>query len=261
MKRPVQPSVRETAFNCPHCGAFTTQTWFDLYASEVDSKERLPFVPTNEDKERFSETAELDPEDMRGMLEWFDKILAGEVLVGNERSNHYPHSVNNLHLSKCYNCHKVAVWVYDRLVFPSNQAGPQPNADLPDDIQHDFNEARAIVDSSPRGAAALLRLCIQKLCVHLGQPGKRIDDDIAALVKNGLNPTVQRSLDIVRVIGNESVHPGEMNMRDDRDTALRLFDLINAIADQMITHPKTVDAMYAKLPEGKRKAIEGRDKK
>jgi hypothetical protein len=130
---------------------------------------------------------------------------------------------------------------------------------LPDEIIHDFEEARSILGESPRGAAALLRLCIQKLCVHLGEKGKNIDDDIAILVKKGLNPLVQKSLDIVRVIGNESVHPGVINLKDDRDIAFDLLVLINSITDQMITHPKNVEALYKKLPEGKRKAIEKRD--
>jgi hypothetical protein len=125
----------------------------------------------------------------------------------------------------------------------------------------DFQEAREIVNSSPRGAAALLRLCVQKLCKHLGEQGKNIDDDIASLVKKRLDPLVQKSLDIVRVIGNEAVHPGVLDLRDDRDTALRLFELINSIADQMISHPKNVTDLYEKLPENKRKRIEERDGK
>ena len=71
---------------------------------------------------------------------------------------------------------------------------------------------------------------------------------------------MQQSLDIVRVVGNESVHPGVMDLKDDSDTALQLLELVNAIADQMISHPKKVKTMYAKLPEEKRKAIERRDK-
>ncbi len=72
---------------------------------------------------------------------------------------------------------------------------------------------------------------------------------------------VQQSLDIVRVIGNEAVHPGVIDLKDGRDTALSLFDLVNAIADQMISHPKHVKSMYEKLPENKRQAIEARDAK
>jgi hypothetical protein len=72
---------------------------------------------------------------------------------------------------------------------------------------------------------------------------------------------VQQSLDIVRVVGNEAVHPGTMDLKDDTAIATRLFELVNAIADQMISHPKAVDEMYSKLPPEKRKAIEARDKK
>jgi hypothetical protein len=47
---------------------------------------------------------------------------------------------------------------------------------------------------------------------------------------------------------------------DDRETARRLFELVSAIAEVMISHPKTVNEMDQKLREAKRKAIEGRDK-
>jgi len=125
----------------------------------------------------------------------------------------------------------------------------------------DFEEAREIVDASPRGAAALLRLCTQKLCRYLGEKGKNLDEEIGNLVKKGLNPLIQQSLDVVRVIGNEAVHPGVIDLNDDRDTAIQLFTLVNSIAEQMISHPKAVRAMYDKLPEAKRKAIEQRDGK
>jgi hypothetical protein len=42
---------------------------------------------------------------------------------------------------------------------------------------------------------------------------------------------------------------------------LSLFKLINAIAEQMISLPKSVDDMYSMLPEGKRNAIEARNEK
>lgn len=96
---------------------------------------------------------------------------------------------------------------------------------------------------------------------ELREKGKNIDDDIASLVKKGLSPLVQQSLDAVRVIGNEAVHPGTLDLKDDRDTATRLFDLVNIIAEQMISNPKHVKEIYEKIPEEKRKAIERRDSK
>lgn len=107
----------------------------------------------------------------------------------------------------------------------------------------------------------MLRLVIQKLCAHLGEKGKDINADIASLVAKGLNPLVQKALDVVRVIGNEAVHPGTIDLRDDRDTAFRLFQLVNTIAEQMISHPKSVNDLYAMLPDEKRAAIEGRNEK
>jgi hypothetical protein len=65
----------------------------------------------------------------------------------------------------------------------------------------------------------------------------------------------------VRVIVNEAVHPGVIDLNDDKDTAAQLFTLVNSIADQMISHPKAVKEMYGKLPEAKRKAIEQRNGK
>lgn len=129
----------------------------------------------------------------------------------------------------------------------------------PPDVRADYEEAWSIVALSPRGAAALLRLCIQKLCEHLGEKGK-LDDAIAALVKKGLDARVQKALDIVRVIGNESVHPGQMDLRDDPDTATELFRLINLIVEVMISQPKHIETMYSGLPESRRQAIEKRDK-
>ena len=63
------------------------------------------------------------------------------------------------------------------------------------------------------------------------------------------------------VIGNEAVHPGQIDLRDDVATAEELFALVNIIADAMISQPKHIEAMYARLPEGKRAAIERRDGK
>jgi len=240
---------------------FTTQYWYDVLADEVSSEKGLPFVLTGQTQEQRAKIVEgLDGADKRKMIEYMDRALSGMVYLDSASSKYVQLSVSNLHLSKCYHCKKIAVWVFDRLVFPPTKSGVMPNPDLPSEVIADFEEAREIVNASPRGAAALLRLCIQKLCAHLGEKDKKIDDAIASLVRKGLNPLVQKALDIVRVIGNEAVHPGVLDLRDDRDTAFELFGLVNSISDQMITHPKAVETLYKKLPESKRKAIEERDR-
>lgn len=145
------------------------------------------------------------------------------------------------------------------MVYPSEGTAPLPSADLPADIRGDYEEARDILNRSPRGAAALLRLAVQKLCVHLGQPGVNLNHDIGALVKVGLLPIVQQALDAVRVIGNNAVHPGQIDLRDDPVTAAALFPLVNLIADQMITAPAQANAIFESLPETSRAQIAERD--
>jgi hypothetical protein len=145
------------------------------------------------------------------------------------------------------------------MIYPNKVTAPLPNPDLPEDIKTDFEEARQIANLSPKGAAALLRLVIQKICIHLGESGKDINKDIASLVKKGLSSKIQKALDIVRVVGNESVHPGQIDLNDDPATTTKLFELINIIAETMITQPKEIDKLFDGLPDEKKAAILKRD--
>lgn len=261
-RKPNPPSVKETAFDCPHCGAFTTQTWFSLYASQYSNNTRTPVFPSEEFRKEITTGRDIPDEVRSNLLEWMNKMDLGHVFFERNKSGTYLNdSVNNLFLSACYNCHKISVWVHENVLYPPTKNGVIGNDDLPDEILADYEEARSIVDLSPRGAAALLRLCVQKLCIHLGEKGRNIDDDIASFVSKGLNPIVQKSLDVVRVIGNEAVHPGVIDLKDDRDTAIALFNLVNLIVEQMISVPKSIDLMYAKLPPSKLGAIEIRNEK
>jgi hypothetical protein len=165
-----------------------------------------------------------------------------------------------VHVTTCTLCHKVSIWVSMELVYPDTGVVPPPNEDMFEEIKKDYREAAGIVTKSPRGAAALLRLCLQKLCVQLGCPGKNLDDDIGALVKRGLAPRIRKAMDALRLFGNAAVHPGEIDIQDDLDTATRLFAVLNEIAESLITSPKRVDALLDRVPEGKLEAIARRDK-
>ena len=168
-------------------------------------------------------------------------------------------TITNLKYCECSHCHEFTLWHLGRMILPSTGGAAMPNIDLPDDVKMDYEEARTILNKSPRGATALLRLAIQKLCIHLGEKGKNINEDIGNLVKKGLPIKVQQSLDIVRVIGNNAVHPGQIDLTDDVETASKLFVLLNIIADVMITQPKEVDNLFNSLPASQLAGIKHRD--
>lgn len=250
------------AFNCPHCGALTSQTWFKVYVEQLEDG-NTPLIPDDDLINEVREDSTLKAESKKRIINELKERQKGFVFFKNHDSACYSKSeASNISLSLCFNCRELAVWIYDKLVFPPELHGDEPNIDMPDDVLRDYQEARSIVNLSPIGSAALLRLAIQKLCKFLGEEGDNINKDIASLVKKGLNPVIQRSLDTVRVIGNEAVHPGSLDLRDDRDTASRLFRLVNLITEQMISHPKHVNELYDdKVPESKKKQIEKRDAK
>lgn len=160
----------------------------------------------------------------------------------------------------CDHCSQYSIWVGSKLIYPATRTAPAPHSDMPKSVNPDYEEARAVFGDSPRSTAALLRLAIQKICIELGLPAKNLNDDIGELVKQGLPIQVQQSLDIVRVIGNNQVHPGLLDVRDDAQMATTLFELVNIIVEDRIARPKKIADLYGKLPEGARKQIEERDK-
>lgn len=63
------------------------------------------------------------------------------------------------------------------------------------------------------------------------------------------------------MIGNNAVHPGEMDLTDDTETASALFSLLNFVVEEMIAKPKRRRGVFEKLPVGVREAIKKRDGK
>ena len=99
------------------------------------------------------------------------------------------------------------------------------------------------------------------MCGELGTSSKNLNDAIGELVQSGLHPKVQKAMDYVRVTGNDAVHPGQIDVGDNPEIAGKLFELVNGVAQEMITREKMVDELYESLPECKRDQINQRDEK
>jgi len=216
----IAPESGLKSYTCPYCGVLARQ--YHYYCSH----EQMPDV-------------------------------SARTWVGEGYPNTHKSSIR---YSQCEHCGKICLWHFTKMVYPNRGNAPVPNPDMPDDVKKDYDEAASIHTQSPRGAAALLRLAIQKLCVDLGGKGKNINEGIKELVKKGLPEQIQKSLDIVRVIGNNAVHPGQIDV-DDAEVAGRLFVLLNLITDYMVSMPKKVNAMFSELPDSDKDAIDKRDGK
>lgn len=204
----VPPRLSETAFTCPHCGAFSHQDW-SLLTSFVNGA-----LNANQAYERAC----------------------------------------------CSHCAEWSKWHNDLMIYPIVASAPHPNPEMPDTVIQDYQEARSIASLSSRGAAALLRLALQKLLIELGGKGDNLNDDIATLVANGLDEPIQQALDVVRVVGNHTLHPGAIDLDNDPDLVISLFTITNEIVEDMISRPKRRAELFANLPQRDLASIEKRNR-
>jgi len=220
VKEKYYPPIAGTReFHCPHCNVYAKQFWAYLYC--INNHTSRTFV--------------------------------------SELSNFQEHLPSEWSVSKCQHCNNIVIWQNNSMIYPKTILVENPNDDLLEEIKKDYIEAANVFHDSPRAAAALLRLALQKLCCQLGEKGENINDDIKNLVKKGLNPLVQKSLDTLRITGNNAVHPGSINIEENPEIVLKLFELLNFIADKLLTEPKVISNFYDKLPEDSLKAIKKRD--
>lgn len=172
-----------------------------------------------------------------------------------ENSNHWT-------TTWCRHCEQYCFWEDQALVWPIKSGLLDPVDDCPANIKAVYDEARRVFPGSPRAAAAILRLAIQMICKEKGLPGKDLNSDIGKLVKDGLSSQIQQSLDLVRVVGNNAVHPGQIQIEENNDKIEKFFSLVNLIIDVLIVQPAKISTMFdALVPSAQKKQIEVRDGK
>lgn len=216
------PKLGKGEYNCPHCNVYAKQFY--------------------------------------GHIQSFSSLGWNHVIVTNHANFSEPLPKDWI-VTKCHHCQGITLWRGMNMIYPKKLIAPPPNPDLVEEIKTDYLEAANILAESPRAAAALLRLALQKLCIQLNEKGENINEDIKNLVAKGLNPLVQKSLDALRITGNNAVHPGEINLSEEPERVEKLFELINFIASKMITEPREIEGFYSNLPAGALEAVEKRDRK
>lgn len=220
MSKYVAPTFKGRSFHCPHCEILSHMIWSNMFNSQLDSKDCTLYT----------------------------------------------------YFATCSQCNQISIWnatyaladsscINSIMIYPDSSGVPLPSEDMPDDVKKDYLEAASIYQKSPRGAAALLRLGLQKLCKHIGGKGENINTDINTLAQDDkISKQLIKAADIVRITGNNAVHPGTINDEDFDNIAIKLFDLLNIIVRQGITEPKEVEELFNKMPEGPRQAAKNRDK-
>ncbi|MEB9454425.1 DUF4145 domain-containing protein [Bacillus anthracis] len=212
------PELNASVFDCPHCKCTARFEWTHLSGRRGNVTfigERLynsvPRKSTNSDSNK-------------------------KVEQGNKEGEW------EIHIGVCTICHEFVLWKDENIIFPNKHGVDDPNPDMPEEVSDLYKEARSVVQLSPKSACALLRLALQKLLIELKCPkNNRIVDNIDLLKKrNEINDVVFDALDAVRVVGNNAVHPGKINIDDNPKIAVTLFWLLNFIVEELISKPAKV---------------------
>jgi hypothetical protein len=101
-------------------------------------------------------------------------------------------------------------------------------------VEEDFEDAAAILNQSPRGATALMRVCIQKLVPLLKQDGHYLNDYISSLVRKALELEIRQSMEVLQVLRNDPGQPSNLETQEDKEMALRFVDSLKAILERRI---------------------------
>lgn len=219
---PVDP--KKNAFNCAFCDAYAQQAWLMCFVSN-DS----------------------DPN---------PKLLCNPL---SNKSSHPQVSgqTGAISCSECQACGFVSLWIGGHQIFPgSSKEIAKPNEDMPEDIKEVYIEAADIFSRSPRSAAALLRVCLEKLLIKLEIKGHNLNEKIG---NSNFPDKILKAADAVRLFGNDAVHPGEIRFDEDTTIVPTLFLLINYVVEKQITSPNLAEDIYNKLTDSQKEQIKNRN--
>lgn len=268
MTKFVAPAFGLPAFNCPFCDVCAHMEWRELRGVVEDDKRRMQLTDTTPAPSlRVLLDSRMPPKNhvwsagchaCNKQSIWISAMSPPDGMTSSKQVQDY---TKRIQASR--EIRKNSDLYYGEMVFPYKSSAPPAHDDLPDSCKEFYREAGDIHDKSPRAAAAMLRLCTEKLIEELGdKSGKSLNAKIAQLQKDGLRQDIVDALDALRVIANDAVHLNrEIALVDDRNTALALFETINHIVEERITAKSRISRILDLLPDSQKAAIRKRDDK
>ncbi len=216
MVDPSPPKFRAGSFTCPHCDAICQQIWAKCDAFGDDG-------------------SEFDP---------------------------------GIFVTTCFVCEKRVIWrlvhrrsasstkLYEdaEIIWPAGTGtAPPRHSDMPENVSQLYSEAASVSETSPRSAAALLRLALELLLTDLYPQATTLNGMIAAAAASGLPDQVTNMMDIMRFSGNENIHAFRPD--DGAADAATMFLLLNVVVERLIALPNQVENLFDALPEGMKEQV------
>lgn len=238
------PTRGADAFECPRCGVYAHQEWFDLKRENYDSYSQQHWTTSAVDSGRVNS--------LTGEADLWTQPEAADAPQPSQL-------IGSWAMARCGRCEEYSTWRDDRLIYPTGEAhAPRPHEDMPDDAKALYREAAEVVGISRRAGAALARATLERLLRMLDSMEKR--PDLAERIDH-VTPKVTvalaKMLTVIRHTGNKSLHvedePDDVMVLvldpDQAEIVELIFESINGLVEELVTRPRQVDAIYDRVPQ------------
>src|SRR6516164_8056255 len=216
MSEGIHPRLGAESFSCPHCNTVAHHDWYSLFLRPENTAEVRVLTPAAVTVSKLRQ-GDGKRDDVKENEQFFERLKKNELTYEYQK-HPQPLKVKmaNLHVSNCHSCNGFSLWVGGLLVFPTRIDK------TPEFVEEDLEEAAAILNKFPRGATALLRLCIQKLVPLLKANDNELNDHISSLVRKVLEMEMQQAMEVLQVLQSAQLNP--LESQADKETALRFLD-------------------------------------
>jgi hypothetical protein len=247
------PRRGSDAFDCPRCGAYAHQTWYDLKREIFDNYEQEHWTVDAID------SGQLNP------LSGLQESLSDPETSDTKKCAPI---VGAWAMSQCGRCEEYSTWRDDSLMYPAGSSNAQtPHEDMPDEAKALYREAAAVVGISRRAGAALARATLERLLRLLDPMEKNpsLADRIDHVTPKATR-ALAKMLTVIRHTGNKSLHvddePDDVMLLildpEEEQIVDLIFASINGLVEELVTRPREVDAIYGRIPEHIRDAVRKR---
>jgi hypothetical protein len=225
MNEYIQPRLGAESFSCPHCNTVAHQDWYSLFLKPENAAEVRVLTP------EAIRQGEAQRDNIKEIDQFIERLKKTQLTYEYQK---HPHPLKvkmaNLHISNCHNCNGFSLWVSGLLVYPTKLDK------TPELVDEDVEEAAVVLNKSPRGATALMRVCIQKLVPLLEENGKELNQRVSSLVRKGLEMEIQQAMDVLEVLRSDSAQLNPLESQADRETALRFLDSLKEVLERRMSH-------------------------
>jgi hypothetical protein len=225
MNEYIAPRLGEESFSCPHCNTVAHQDWYSLFLKPENAAEVRVLTP------EAIRQGEAQRDNIKEIDQFIERLKKTQLTYEYQK---HPHPLKvkmaNMHISNCHSCNGFSLWVGGLLVFPTRIDKTQEL------VEEDLEEAAAILNKFPRGATALMRVCIQKLVPLLEDNGKELNQRVSSLVRKGLEMEIQQAMDVLEVLRSDSAQLNPLESQADRETALRFLDSLKEVLERRMSH-------------------------